>query len=91
MVTFYKDSDTDPDLSRSRIRSKSFGSAILLAPAPAICNMKIWAWKWALSSHRSPVEEEEVSAWAGVLHSILYEVHNGIALELGEATKAEVA
>lgn len=37
------------------------------------------------------MKKEEISAGAGVFHGVLYEFHNCIALELGEAAKAEVA
>lgn len=40
---------------------------------------------------RSPVEEEEVAAGPGVLDGVLDEVDDGVAFELGEAAKAEVA
>lgn len=48
-----------------------------------------------LDPHRtkdgSAVEEEQVSARPGVLHSILYEVHDCVAFKFCETAKAEVA
>ena len=40
---------------------------------------------------RSPVEEEEVAPGPGMLNGVLDEVDDRVALELGEAAKAEVA
>ena len=37
------------------------------------------------------MEEEEVAAGPGVLDGVLDEVDDGVAFELGEAAKAEVA
>jgi hypothetical protein len=44
-----------------------------------------------LKTYRAPEKKEKKSAGARVLHSILNKVHNGVAFELGEAPKAEVA
>ena len=43
------------------------------------------------TKHRPAVEEEEVAAGPGVLDGVLDEVDDGVAFELGEAAKAEVA
>ena len=41
-------------------------------------------------TNRPSVQEEQVSAWSWMLHSIFNEIHNSVAFELREAAKAEV-
>ena len=43
------------------------------------------------SKHRSPMQKEEISPRSRVLHGVLDEVDDGAALELGEASEAEIS
>ena len=43
------------------------------------------------AQHGTPVEEEEVPARPRVFHGVLDELNDGLGLELGHPTEAEVA
>ena len=95
--------DPDPDPSIIKINNKKnldfycfvifFWLFIFETPHQNVMDPQHWKkhTKERKKTYRAPEKEEQKSAGARVLHSILNKVHNGGAFELGKAPKAEVA